>query len=94
MTVDTLARMTQDEFSKTDEHFDAVDGRFDKVDERFDKVDQRLDRVDRHLDKIDSTLKTVLDVVLELPSKKAFERLDNKVQTFDVRLTSLERKVK
>ncbi len=39
------------------------------------------------------TLKTVLDVVLEIPSKKAFERLDDKVQTFDTRLMSVERKV-
>ena len=39
------------------------------------------------------TLKTVLDVVLEIPSKKAFECLDNKVQTFDARLMSVERKI-
>lgn len=72
ITVDTLARMTQDEFAR--------------MDERFDKVDNRLD-------KIDATLKTVLDVVLEIPSKKALERLDDKVQTFDARLMSVERKV-
>ncbi len=76
ITIDTLARMTQDEFSRMGESIDA----------RFDKVDNRLD-------KMDTTLKTILDVVLEIPSKKAFERLDNKVQTFDVRLMSVERKV-
>ena len=79
MTIDTLARMTQDQFSK--------------IDERFDKIDERFNGVDARFDKLDSTLKTVLDVVLEIPSKKAFERLDNKVQTFDARLTSVERKV-
>ena len=84
ITIDTLARMTQDEFSRMGEN---VDARFDTVDKRFDKVDERLD-------KMDATLKTVLDVVLEIPSKKAFERLDNKVQLFDARLTSVERKVK
>ena len=72
ITIDTLARMTQDQFSKIDECFDTMDARFDKV---------------------DNTLKTILDVVLEIPSKKAFDRLDNKVQTFDARLTSVERKV-
>ena len=72
ITIDTLARMTQNEFSR--------------MDEGFDKVDNRLD-------KINATLKTVLDVVLEIPSKKAFERLDDKVQTFDARLMSVERKV-
>ncbi|MDP3697614.1 MAG: hypothetical protein Q8R55_06420 [Candidatus Taylorbacteria bacterium] len=73
MTIDTLARMTQDEFSRIGERFNDMDTRFDKM---------------------DGTLKTILDVVLDIPSKKAFERLDNKVQTFDARLTSVERKVK
>ena len=80
ITIDTLARMTQDQFAKIDERFDAVDIRFDKVDER--------------LSKMDTTLKTILGVVLEIPSKKAFERLENKVQTIDTRLTSVERKIK
>ncbi len=80
MTIEKLARMTQNEFSRIDERFDAVDVRFDKMDE--------------HLDKIDTTLKTVLDVVLEIPSKKAFGRLEDKVQTMDARLASVERKVK
>ena len=80
VTIDTLARMTQDEFSRVYERFDSVDARFDKMDARFDKID--------------NTLKTIVDVVLELPSKKAFERLDNKVQAVDIRLTTVERKVK
>jgi archaellum component FlaC len=80
ITINTLARMTQDQFSKIDERFDAVDVRFDKVDER--------------LDKMDTTLKTILDVVLEIPSKKAFGRLEDKVQTIDTRLASVERKVR
>lgn len=79
ITIDTLARMTQDEFSKIDERFDSVDVRFDKVDER--------------LNKMDTTLKTILDVVLEIPSKKSFNRLEDNVQTIDARLTSMERKV-
>ena len=94
ITIDTLARMTQDQFSRIDEHFESVDKRFDTVDSRFDKVDERLDKVDQRLEKMDSTLKTVLDVVLEIPSKKAFEHLENKVQSMDVRLTSVERKTK
>jgi archaellum component FlaC len=79
MTIDTLARMTQDQFSR--------------VDERFDKVDQRFDKVDDTLNKMNSTLKTVLDVVLEIPSKKAFERLENKVNVMDVELASVQRKI-
>ena len=80
ITIDTLARMTQDQFSKIDERFDALDKRFDATDERFDKID--------------NTLKTIVDIVLEIPSKKVIERLDNKVQSFDTRLASVERKVR
>ena len=77
MTIDTLARMTQDEFARMDEKFGV----------RFDKVDNDMAEVK-------SALKTVLDVVLEIPSKKAFNRLDDKVQAFDARLMSVEKKVK
>ena len=80
VTIDTLAQMTAEQFTKVDERFDAMDERFDAMDKRFDKMD--------------GTLKTILDVVLEIPSKKAFERLETKVQTMDVRLTSVERKIK
>ncbi len=73
ITIDSLARMTQDEFFRMGERFDAMDARFDKM---------------------DGTLKTILDVVLEIPSKKAFNRLENKVEAIDVRLTAVERKIK
>ena len=80
MTIDSLARMTAEQFAKVDERFDAVDARFDKV--------------DNDMAEMKSTLKTVLDVVLEIPSKKSFGRLEDKVQSIDTRLTSVERKVK
>lgn len=77
MIIDTLARITADQFVRVDERFDSMEA---KLEARFDKVD--------------STLKTVLDVVLEIPSKKAFNRLETKVESIDARLTSVERKVK
>lgn len=77
MTIDTLARMTQDEFSRMGERFDSLES---KVEAGFAEMK--------------STLKTVLDVVLEIPSKKAFNRLETKVESIDARLTSVERKVK
>ncbi|OGN06932.1 MAG: hypothetical protein A2750_03320 [Candidatus Yanofskybacteria bacterium RIFCSPHIGHO2_01_FULL_45_42] len=80
MTIDSLARMTAEQFAKVDERFDAVDARFDKV--------------DNDMAEMKSTLKTVLDVVLEIPSKKAFNRLETKVESIDARLTSVERKAK
>ena len=73
MTIDTLARMTQDEFTRVGETLTELkDGQ-----QRLETGQQRI-----------------LDVLLEIPSKKAFERLDNKVQSFDARLTSVERKAK
>lgn len=77
MTIDTLARMTADQFAKVDERFDSLDA---KVETGFAEMK--------------STLKTVLDVVLEIPSKKAFNRLETKVESIDARLISVERKVK
>lgn len=87
ITIDTLAKMTQDEFERMGERFDAVDA-------RFDKVDARLDKMDENLVQMNSTLKTVLDVVLDIPSKKAFNRLETKADAMEFRLTAVERKVK
>ena len=79
ITIDTLARMTQDQFSK--------------IDERFDGVDATLSQLKEGQQKLEAGQQRIIDVLLEIPSKKAFERLDNKVQTFDARLTSVKRKV-
>ena len=73
ITIESLARMTQDEFS-------VIGERFDKVDARFEKIDHAL--------------KNILDVVLEIPSKKSFEHLEAKVQTIDTRLASVKRRVR
>ncbi len=80
MTIDTLARMTQDEFSRMGERFDAVESTLVELKEGQHKLQTGQERI--------------MDVLLEIPSKKAFERLDNKMQTFDARLMSVEKKVK
>lgn len=72
ITIETIARMTQDEFSR--------------MGERFDKVDDTLFE-------LKEGQKRILDVILEIPSKKAFERLENKVNVIDVELDSVQRKV-
>ena len=61
---------------------------------QFNRVDERFDSVDNSLQELKAGQKKILDVLLEIPSKKAFERLETKVQTIDARLTSVERKVK
>ena len=93
VTINSLARMSQDQFSRIDERFDKVDERFDKIGERFNKMDQRFNKMDQRFDKMDNTLKTVLDVVLEIPSKKAFEKLENKVNIMDAELASVQRRI-
>ena len=80
ITIDTLARMTQDQFSK--------------IDERFDGVDATLSQLKEGQQKLEAGQQRILDVLLEIPSKKALERLDDKVQTFDARLMSVGKKEK
>ncbi|MBI2062397.1 MAG: hypothetical protein HYT64_01770 [Candidatus Yanofskybacteria bacterium] len=80
ITIDGLARMTAEQFAK--------------VDERFDGVDSTLAELKGGQQRLEAGQQRILDVLLEIPSKKAFERLDNKVQTFDARLMSIEKKVK
>ena len=87
MTIDTLARMTAEQFARVDE-------RFDVVDKRFDSVESILVELKEGQQKLQTGQERILDVLLEIPSKKAFERLDNKMQTFDARLMSVEKKVK
>lgn len=79
ITIDTLARMTQDEFSS--------------VGERFDVVDATLTELKEGQQRLEAGQQRIIDVLLEIPSKKAFERLESKVRTYDVRLTSVEKRV-
>lgn len=76
MTIDKLAEMTQEQFSH--------------IDERFDGVDERLGRLEAGQERLEAGLKQVLDVVLEIPSKKAFERFETRTEA---RFTALEKKV-
>ena len=78
-------RMTVDELAIITKN------QFDRVDERFDSLEACFDA---RFTKMEHTLQTILDVVLEIPSKKSFERLENRVEGIDIRLTSVERKVK
>ena len=79
MTIDTLAGMTADQFNR--------------VDERFDSVDNSLQTLKDGQQRLEAGQQRIIDVLLEIPSKKAFERLETKVQTIDVRLTSVEKKI-
>ena len=60
----------------------------------FSVMGERFDKVDNTLNELKEGQKRLLEIVLEIPSKKAFERLENKVENIDARLTSVERKVK
>lgn len=79
ITVDTLARMAQDEFSR--------------MGNRFDGIDNTLTELKQGQQRLEAGQRRIIDVLLEIPSKKAFDRLDNRVQTFDARLTSVEKKI-
>ena len=87
MTIDSLARMTAEQFAKVDERFDGVDTTLTELKEGQRKLEDGQHR-------LEAGQQRILDVLLEIPSKKALERLDDKVQTFDARLMSVEKKVK
>ncbi|MBI2057639.1 MAG: hypothetical protein HYT63_01490 [Candidatus Yanofskybacteria bacterium] len=61
MAIDTLARMTQDEFTR---------------------MGTTLTELKEGQQRLEAGQQRILDVILEIPSKKAFEHLDSKVQTF------------
>jgi len=61
---------------------------------QFSNVDEQFKTVNNSLLELKNGQKQILDVVLDIPSKKSFERLSDKVESIDVRLTSVERKIK
>ena len=80
ITIDKLAQMVQ--------------GQFNEIDKRFDCIDEALVGLGGGQDSLLAGQQRILDILLEIPSKKVFERLDDKIQTLDIRLASVERKVK
>ncbi len=84
MEIDDLARITQEQFA-------AVDERFDKVDERLGRLEAGQQRLEVGMEKLeqklDAKLQRVLDVVLDIPSKKAFEKLSDRVE-YHIRTTT------
>ena len=85
LTINDLARMTQEEFARVGERFDAVDQRFTAIDQRFDGVDRKLERLAQGQE-------VILKAVLDLPSKRAIAQLAHKVDDLDERVTTLEKK--
>ena len=78
MTIEELARITGEQFSA--------------VDQRFEKLEAGQVRLEAGFQRLENGLQKVLDVVLELPTKKAFEKLERKVDNIDERVTILEQK--
>ena len=84
ITTDALARMTQNQFSEIDKRLDGVDASLTEL-----KEGQR--ELKEGQQKLQAGQERIMDVLLEIPSKKAFERYDSKVDAIDARLTSIER---
>lgn len=72
LTINELARMTQDEFSN---------------------VGETLSELKEGQQRLEAGQQRILDVLLEIPSKKSIERLENKVNIMDAELASVQRKI-
>ena len=75
VTIDKLAQMTQEQFSR--------------IDEQFDEVKDELRSLKEGQQGLKAGQERMLEVLLEIPSKKALERFQVKTEA---RLISLEEK--
>lgn len=86
MTIEELARISQQEFLGIQDRFTGIDQRFDGIDQRLDKMDGRFDSM---MNMMDAGFKTI---------QMNFETLNGKVdnwgivtQNLDQRLTRVEK---
>lgn len=77
VTIEKLAQMTQEQFSH--------------IDEQFNEVKDELRSLKEGQQDLKSGQERILEVLLEIPSKKALERFQVKTEA---RLTSLEKKAR
>lgn len=91
MQTDDLARITQEQFSVVDERFDKVDERLDRLEAGQQRLEVGIQKLEQ---KMDTKLQRVLDVVLEIPSKKVIEKLTHKLEDHDDQIGIIERKLR
>lgn len=80
MEIDDLARITQEQFVAVDEQLNQL------------RVGQQ--KLEVGVQRLESGLQKVLDVVLEIPSKKVFEKIVDKVEDHEDRIGTVERKLR
>lgn len=68
-------------------------GEFTRVHGQMDRLEGRMDQVDNKIDQLVDGQKRILEIVLDLPSKKVIEKLTHKVEDIDDRVTVVERKL-
>lgn len=86
MDMEKLAEITATEFARVDE-------RFQGVEQRLDRLEAGQVRLESGIHRLETGLKGVLDVVLEIPTKKVITKLVHKVEDIDERVTVVERKL-
>ena len=106
--VDERFGKIDERFGKVDERFGTIDARFGTIDARFGTIDARFDKVDTHLDELKAQLRTEIEsvrgdvrlvaegfaaqtVLLERIDKN-HRRLEERVDTHDLRILALEPK--
>ncbi len=70
-----------------------IDKLAEMTQQQFSHVDEQLTEVKDDLQALKAGQERILEVLLEIPSKKAFERQEVKVNQIDARLTVVEKTV-
>ena len=94
MDIEKLAEITATEFAQVHEQFQDVDKRFQGVEKRLDRLEAGQVRLESGIHRLETGLKGVLDVVLEIPTKKVITKLVHKVEDIDERVTVVEHKLR
>lgn len=93
--IGSLAKTTENEFQAVRQEIDQL---AEITQNEFHAVRQEMDGnfsgVRATLKRLEAGQERVLEVVMDLPTRREFNGLEGKVEAMDVRLTSVERKVK
>ena len=61
--IESLARMTQEQFMAHDARFDRIDGRIEGIDGRLTRVESTLHQIDNRLGRVEDDVTVVKDMV-------------------------------
>ena len=95
LTIDDLARLGQKQFKalqySLENGFASVTRQFESIDNRFKSIDNGFESIDSRLNRLEKGQESIFAILLDLPSKKAYERLEKKVNSLEEDVALLKR---